>query len=233
MKQTLEFLAEIELGIYLLLGLLAVVYFRQLMLSYHAWRHSIFGLEKEIAQRKFIASTTILVLVTAMAFSVFILVTFVLPGLPDPYEGDPAALQVGLDGTPSATQSLDATQDILLLNTAETAIPEQQALISNCVVGELEITSPQPEETVRGVVEIKGTVNPSNFGSYKYEYSTTGILQWKTIAAGNEIVIDASLGFWYTNSLIPGDYYLRVVPLDNQGVALTPCVIHVFVESSD
>ena len=50
---------------------------------------------------------------------------------------------------------------------------------------------------------------------------------WATILAGTEVKVNDVLGQWDTTALTPGDYQLRVVVTDNQGVAQTPCVIPI------
>jgi hypothetical protein len=108
-------------------------------------------------------------------------------------------------------------------------LESQEDLVSECITDVLEITSPVDGEQVSGTVELIGSVNVEDFGSYKYEYSTTGTINWITIAAGNQLKLDESLGFWYTSSLTPGPYLLKLVPLNNLGEELTPCIITVEV----
>ena len=97
--------------------------------------------------------------------------------------------------------------------------------------GVLEMTAPKQDDTVSGVVEILGSVDTPSFGSYYYAYSNTGeTLNWQTIAAGSEVTKEGSLGFWYTANLVPGDYYLRLVALDNDGKEQSNCIIRVYVE---
>ena len=119
-----------------------------------------------------------------------------------------------------------------ILGTPDVA-PAQEALVSDCIQDQVEITSPADGEEVSGTVELIGSVNVENFGSYKYEYSTTGTINWVTIAAGDQLKLEESLGFWYTSSLPPGDYLLRLVPLDNTGRDMTPCIIYVEVVSEE
>jgi hypothetical protein len=105
----------------------------------------------------------------------------------------------------------------------------QENLVSDCLEDVLEITSPADGGQVSGTVELIGSVNVADFGSYKYEFSTTGTINWVTIAAGNQLKLDESLGFWYTSALTPGPYLLRLVPLNNLGEEMTPCIITVEV----
>ena len=93
----------------------------------------------------------------------------------------------------------------------------------------LAINSPEHDAEVSGVVEIVGSVNMPNLGSYYYDYSTMGEPDWQTIAAGSMTRLKESLGFWYTNDLTPGPYMLRLVALDNDGKESGACVIVVHV----
>ncbi len=97
----------------------------------------------------------------------------------------------------------------------------------------LEIESPAHQNEISGVVELVGSVNTENFGSYKYEYSTMGEPNWQTIAAGSGTRIDENLGSWYTNDLPSGEYMLRLVALDNDGIEQSACVILVNVASNE
>jgi len=76
-----------------------------------------------------------------------------------------------------------------------------------------------------------GTVNIDNFGFYKYEYTEPGNPIWKTIAGNSEEKNDEQIGIWNTSQLVPGDYLLRLVVLDNENNEYPACVISVRVVS--
>jgi hypothetical protein len=132
--------------------------------------------------------------------------------------------------TPTVTLSA-RDEDSTTVLSAATAI--QESLVSECIADTIEITSPADGEEVSGTVELIGSVNVQNFGSYKYEYSATGTINWVTIAAGDQLKLNESLGFWYTSALPPGSYLLRLVPLDNTGENMTPCIIRVEVVAEE
>lgn len=213
-----------SVGIFFLLGLGILIYLMKFLRGLREWRKSVFGLERGLAQRKIISATTGLTLLVLLLVGEFLLVTVVGPQMPGQPEsitspGDPLA-------TPTATLSVEETQ-----NSTSFATPAEEAqnLESQCIEDVLEITSPEDGEAVSGTVEIVGSVNVEDFGSYKYEYSTTGDINWITIAAGNQLKLDESLGSWFTSALTPGTYYLQLVPLNNVGEELTPCIISVEV----
>jgi hypothetical protein len=167
--------------------------------------------------------------VTGLALSVllfigeFLLATIISPQMPS----------IAVVETPTAEFVLSGTETLaaeeVLGSPTPAATISQASLVSECVEGVTEITSPQNGDTVSGTVELIGSVNVENFGSYKYEFTNTGAINWITIAANNTLKLDESLGFWYTSNLTPGTYLLQLVPLDNTGEELTPCIIAVKV----
>ncbi len=226
MQQVIRFLSNIELIVYFILGFIAILYLRRLLIALKELRGSVFGLEKEAAQRKVVSAVTVLVLVGFFTLGEFIVVTFLLPELPQqPSYATPTIDVLATDtATPPSPETVGE-------ETVQETYPQTEVsgVSSTCIADVLEFTYPEAGDSVSGVVELTGTVNIENFGSYKYEYSTTGEINWITVAAGGEIRIEDSLGYWYTTSLTPGDYLLRLVALDNQGIELPPCVINVKV----
>jgi len=211
-------------GIFILLGIGLVIYLRKFLRGLREWQGSVFGLEKDLAQRKLISATTGLTLLLLLLIGEFLLLTVIGPRMrlvPDNFGEITNPL-----GTPTATlsDSVDQNLEPILAPTIE-----QEDLVSECPEDVLEITSPNEGEQVSGTVELVGSVNVEDFGSYKYEYSTVGTINWVTIAAGNQLKLDESLGFWYTSALTPGPYLLRLVPLNNLGEEMTPCIISVEV----
>lgn len=224
LNSVLRVLIEYSVGFFVLLGLGIVIYIRKFILGLREWQVSVFGLERSIAQRKLITATTGLTLLLLLLIGEFLVLTVVGPRMPS------LALSVTptIDPFASPSATLSAAEE--LANTPQpTPTIGQEMLVSECVAGQLDITSPQDGEAVSGTVELIGTVNIADFGSYKYEYSTTGAVYWVTIAAGNQLKLDENLGFWYTSDLPSGTYLLQLVPLNNLGDELTPCIITVEV----
>lgn len=214
--------------IFVLLGLGILIYIRKFIVGLREWQNSVFGLERKIAQRKLISASTGLTLLVLLLVGEFLVVTVLKPQMPaTTFNATPT---VNPFVTP--TRTLSAVEDP---STAQQPTPTigQDMLESNCQEGVLVINFPEDGETVSGTVEIIGTVNIENFGSYKYEYSTIGAVNWVTIAAGNQLKLDENLGFWYTSSLTPGPYLLQLVPLNNVGEELTPCIIRVEVVAEE
>ena len=170
----------------------------------------------------------------------FFITTFVIPNVPGIVVLNTPTMNVFF--TPTAI--LESNSTITSLNTLQvngtvttetipdsqetaTVTPEGGQALNGCVAGKLDLTAPPDGGNVSGVTQLSGVIQVTNFGFYKYEYSTAGSNTWVTIAAGNEVKSDGSLGNWDVSLLNPGDYQLRLVVYDNQGIALTPCVISV------
>lgn len=226
MDYVIRFLAEFEVPIYLVLGVVVLVYLRRVLVALEEKRGAIFGLEREAAQRKVVAATSVLILVGLLTVGEFIVATFLAGELTQaPSFATPTievlttptttlAGPVPSDATPTATKYPQA---------------EIEGIESACINDVLEIENPAHLSEITGVVELVGSVNTENFGSYKYEYSTMGEPTWQTIAAGSGTRVDESLGSWYTSDLPAGEYMLRLVALDNDGIEQTACVVVVTV----
>lgn len=217
-------LVTFSTGIFILLGLGFVIYLRKFIKGLREWQGSVFGLEKDLAQRKLISASTGLTLILLLVIGEFLLITVISPRM----SLVPSQSASSIDPLASPTTTLSAMVD-QTPQPADISGEPQETLESDCIEDVLEITFPADGEQVSGTVELIGSVNVADFGSYKYEFSTTGTVNWVTIAADNQLKLDESLGFWYTSALTPGPYLLSLVPLNNLGEEMTPCIITVEV----
>lgn len=215
--------------IYILLGVGMLIYFRMLMIGVREWQKSTFGLERRIAQRQLITASTGLFLLFLILIGEFLLVTFFEPLMPSQTTEAQLALYPLVE--PTFALPVDENEQQSVDETPGNVITDE--LVFECVEDRVEITFPADGNRISGSVEIIGSVNVDNFGSYKYEYSPTGNINWVTIAAGNQLKLNESIGFWFTSALVPGRYLLRLVPLDNAGTELTPCIVAVEVISEE
>ena len=205
------------MAIYLILGVAAIFALRGLIVGWVEWQRSLFGLEKEFAFNKIRGAGVVLILLVMVALSQFCFVSFVVPMMPS------TALKptptVNLLVTPGAGGEQMTAQPAMAPEGSE-----------GCVPGQLIITSPAPNEEIKGKITIKGTINVENFGFYKYEYSAGNDI-WVTVAAGDKVIVDGELGNWDLTQLTPGDYQLRLLVTDNTGAALPPCSLPVKVRA--
>jgi hypothetical protein len=221
MDELLHFLEKYEIWIYVILGIAGIFYIRRLFLTWRDWRDSVFGLEKENAQRKLTSTLTILVLLALFVIGEFFVVSFIVPSTPQIAISTPT-----LDLLATVTATLPSTNG-LATPTVSDVSAAQAPLSEGCVKGQIEWTAPLPGVTVSSSVELKGTVNVPNLGFFKYEYSEPGSDTWITIAAGNQPLINATIGYWNTSQLASGDYKLRLVVADNQNKLFPACIVQI------
>lgn len=219
MRALLDFLHNYEIFLYILIGLISIMYIRRFMSAWQEARLAIFGLEKEMAGQRMRTNASILVaLVVLMGFT-FLATTIVRPMLP----------QVTVIATPTVAIP---TAEPIALNLAQAAdvTPTVEVTGSqNCVAGQVELSDPRTGMEVTGVITLKGLINVPDFGFYKYEYSQPGNSTWMIIAANGTIDPEGSLGLWDTTLLVPGDYLLRLVVTDNRSNVIGVCVVGVKV----
>jgi len=227
MNEILRFLKTYEVWVYVLLGLVGLVYVRKLILALIEWRGAIFGLERENAQRRLSEATSMIILLFLLAAGQFLLVSFVSPSLPDVQALATPTLNILATQTATLPVGTPASLSETLLP-GTTLQPVTQSS-TGCIADQLEFTFPESGNEIKGMAELKGTVSVEDFGFYKYEYTQPGSSTWLTIAAGNSTILDGILGVWDTSQLIPGDYLLRLVVTDHQGQELSPCVIPIRV----
>lgn len=223
MNAVFLFLGKYEVIIYLLLLLWSLFVFRWLWRAWREWRQAYFSLEREITMRRFVQAIIVSALILILACGQTIVASFIVPGLPaSAMKGTPT---VDLLGGPVSADSPELAS-ALALTPARVA---PAAGSEGCVPGVMEISSPVSGDSVSGVVKIIGTVSVPNFAFYKYEFAAIGSELWATISAKRDSITKGELGEWFTGTLTPGEYQLRLVVVDTQGVALPACVITVRV----
>jgi hypothetical protein len=158
-------------------------------------------------------------LILGLVFAEFFIATFIAPSLPA--SDIMATPTLNLLVTPEGTLSPGST--------ALAVTQPAPSGMSGCVPDKIMISAPKPGEEVKGTIKITGTADAPNFAFYKYEVAPVGSQNWATIAAKQNPVKDTDLGEWNTLPFTNGDYFLRLVIIDNVGASLEPCVIAVRV----
>ena len=216
------FLATYEALIYILLVLVGVFLGRWLWRTWKAWRGAIYGLEREVSQRRFARALAANVIWFALLLGEFVIASFIVPSMPASiFIPTPT---VDLLTTPTGTISADMAATLDARPT-----PQSEDFSEGCVPDKRIITSPVPGENLSGIVNLVGTVNVEDFGFYKFEIAPAGSETWSPIYAGREIIQDDILGRVDTAGLIPGDYRLRLVVTNNIGEAMEPCEVLIRV----
>lgn len=222
MAEFYKFLSSYEVLIYIALAIGVLFSLRWLWRSWTEWRNAIYKLEKEFSTRRLGQSAAVSILLVLLFCFEFSMTSFVIPGLPaEVFLTTPT---VDFISTPTGTLSA-----AMMTQFASGGAGGSTSQPVGCVPGQLFLSSPAPGDEISGIIDLIGTVNIPNFGFYKYEVAPGGSDTWATISAGRNPVTESSLGRWDTTALTPGDYQLRLVVTDNQGLALPPCIVPVRV----
>jgi hypothetical protein len=238
MEEVFRFLNTYQLWIYLILGAATLLSLRNVLIAWQERQISIFGLERESAQRRMTEAGSVLIFLCLLMAAEFLVASIVYPDMPNTSalatptialtnEGELAAA-----GTESSALPLETPE-----GTPTIAVSDDE---NGCIPGQIEWLDPLNAETetqitdstLRGQVILRGTVTLANLGFYKYEYNTAGTDIWTPIAAGTSSIFEGPLGgegsgVWDTSQLEPGDYRLRLVVVDNVNNVYPPCVISV------
>lgn len=223
MEAILRFFVLYAPLVYLLLAVGVLLVIRRLLRSLREGHDAVFGLEREMAQRRTNQAVAALVIILLIGLGELVLSSFLAPGMPA--SSMLTTPTINLLAVPTSTLS----PELMATLGAATPMATPGAEASGCIPGQIMLTFPAPASEVKGQITLKGTVDIPNFGFYKYEVAPMGSDNWSTIQAGREVVTDGALGLWDTTELTPGDYMLRLVVTDNQGQALPPCVVPVRV----
>ena len=243
MTEFLGFLKTFEVWIYILVGVLAVIYFRRLLRARNEWQLSLFGLERENARARFARALSMFVLAVLLGLGEFVVTTFVVPNtaglqpLSTPTLNPLAATEAGGlssagTGTPGAAGGLlgspqGATPGALTVMVSGTPVT------SGCIPGQIEWTSPKDGSQVQGKVELRGTVQVSDFGFYQYAYRSADGDQWTVLAAGDQMGTDEVLGgVWDTTQLAAGPYQLQLLVANSQNNWYPACIVKVEVTAT-
>jgi hypothetical protein len=79
LNSILRGLITYQIGIFIILGLGFILYLRQFLKGLSAWRESVFGLERNLAQRHLFSALTGLVLLFLLVLGEFLLVVVIKP----------------------------------------------------------------------------------------------------------------------------------------------------------
>lgn len=230
MLELFHFLVDYQIWIYAVLGVLALIYLIRVISAWKERYSTIFGLEREDAQRRLNSALAVFILLILLIAAEFILVTFVIPEWP----------MVMMTQTPEPTAEeempmITPPSDNGGLTVVSTPVgaPANSAvsrLSSGCIPNQLEWLSPVSGDVIEGSYMLEATVNVQDMAFYNWAFSPVEDQQnWQTLSAGNLPVIENDLGLWATTQVANGDYVLRLMVYDLNNQQLPPCDIYIRV----
>jgi hypothetical protein len=229
MEESLVFVEENQVWIYVVLALAGLLYVRLAIARYGDYQRTFFGLERERARTRLIPAGTMLGLVVFGFVVVFISTTFAGPALP--ISSRPTEVPtVSLLRTPDGSGILEDEIELA------TAISGEDSSVLSCSNSKATLRYPEDGDSISGRIEIQGVANIDGFAFYKLEIRSVALNdEWRAIAAGVNSICGPDcedqyvLGTWDTSLVTPGEYEFRLVVLDTVGNAPMPCTIKLRV----
>lgn len=231
MIEFFHFLVDYQLWIYAILGILALIYLIRLI---NAWREryaTIFGLEREDAQRRLNSALAVFILLILLIAAEFVIVTFVIPEWPLVMM-TPTAEPTSAGDEEEMLITPPADSGLVIVSTPQGAVPNSvvSAISSGCIPGQLEWLDPVSGDVIDGSYILHATVNVQDMAFYNWSFSPVGDEQnWQTLSAGNLPVIEGELGLWATTQVPNGDYILRLTVFDLNNQELPSCDVFIRV----
>lgn len=223
-RQLISILETYQRHIFIILGLLLLLYLRQFLVALDERHSSIFGLERETAQRRLNSALAMIVLIVLMAATEFIVIS-----LPQRMEA------AGTDLAPVedlAEESPDTGTDESIAEIS----PADSITTAGCIEGQLEWIDPSYGEEISGLYPLRATINVKDQGRYDYSYMRMdGQHDWVKINGGSGPVIEDDLTQWATAQADGGDgeYALRIQVYNIVDAPLTPCDVVVTVNNRE
>jgi hypothetical protein len=239
MTVLIELIDNFAIWIYVACGLTALVYLRVIYLAKKERGASLFTIEKEVATgRAYRATFTILgVLVIAglVAFVDLYLAPTLSVAVGNSTPTGPLVLPTHTATPVPSPPTATPTRGTLVRPTPPwTPTPEQTATPNvapaSCPDQLARITYPGVNQTVGGVVEIRGTANTPDFQFYKVEFSFgDGSGEFHVVdELKYSVVEDGVLVVWNTGDL-SGPVTLRLTVVNMDGNYPPPCEVPVVV----
>lgn len=226
----LEFIARIDVALYVLIGIGVLLALNEARKARRQQHMTIYALEREAARNRGRHALRRVAILMALVLVVYIMANIITPNVTMTVEEPTPTPAVFVTPEPTATEIILLFPTItptLNLGTGDTV---ETGDIDGCEVIGTTITSPAPGETVSGQVAVEGEANIIAFLQYRFEVngpSTQG--EWVVVGTYNT-ARTGSLGSWDSTSLIPGEYQFRLVVFRTDGSYLAPCQIPVTVE---
>lgn len=241
MTVLIELIDNFAIWIYIACALTILVYLRVIYLARKERGASLFTIEKEVATGKAYRATFtilgLLVVVSLVAFVDLYLAPSMGVALSNGTPQPPVVLPTPTDTPPPPTPTATATRGPLVRPTPPwTPTPEETPTPvvrpASCPDPTARITSPGVNQTVRGLVEIRGTANTDFFQFYKVEFcfgNNTGEFHVIDDLKYSRVE-DAVLVVWNTGEL-SGPVTLRLTVVNVDGNYPPPCEVPVIVQA--
>jgi hypothetical protein len=240
MTVLVKLIADYAIYLYVIAGLIAVVFLRAFTVARHERENSIFTLERESATGRMVQGIIGFLVMLIIIGGVFYTSQTLVEEIPLPEATPTPTVLVVLPpsptpppilptppptGTPRPRPTLAAT--VTLTPTVE--VPT--IVLAQCSTPGVNIAQPGNGSVASGVIQIVGSATIPDFWYYKFEFRPSGADAWTFIQRFDTPINGGILAAWDTRTVASGDYQLRLVVVDKTGNYPEPCILQLSVQN--
>jgi hypothetical protein len=235
-----KLIADYAVWLYLLLGLVALLFVRTYLVARRERENAIFALEREQASGRMTQATMGFLVTIILVGGVFYTSQTLVEEIPLPEVTPTPTALIVLPPSPTPPPLLPTPTPTgtprprPTLPPLETEVPTPEAsvgVLANCLNPGVRISEPGTGAGVSGVLQIVGSASIPDFWYYKFEFRGNGFGDWTFIQRFEEPISGGILGAWDTRSVPSGDYEFRLVVLEKSGNYPEPCVVLLSVQN--
>lgn len=241
MTVLVKLIADYAVWLYLVLGLVALLFLRAYLVARRERDNSIFALERESATGRMAQATMGFLVTLILVGGVFYTSQTLVEEIPLPEATPtptalivlpPTATPPPLLPTPTPTDTPRPRPTLPPLEASTPPTPETSpGVAASCPNPGVRISEPGTGATVSGVIQMIGSANIPDFWYYKFEFKGNGFGDWTFIQRFDTAISGGILGAWDTRSVPSGDYEFRLVVVDKTGNYPEPCTLLLSVRN--
>jgi len=158
MAEVLRFFVQYEAVLYFVIGLGGILYLYRFWLAWQEVSSAVYELEREASRTRLNQAAVTLFALLIFAFIIFVMVTFVATTLPAQSLLATPTLDLTIAASGGPTPS---SRETVSVSTA-TPLPTVSVDPEACIPESINISAPESGDTLRGAVEVRGTVDVPN-----------------------------------------------------------------------
>jgi hypothetical protein len=240
MTVLVKLVADYAIWLYLIVGLVAVIFLRAYMIAHHERENSIFTLERESATSRMVQAIIGFLVTLIIVGGVFYTSQTLVEEIPLPEASPTPTVLVVLPPSPTPPPILPTPtptgtprpRPTLVVGTTVTATVEVPTVVlANCPNPGVNIAQPGNGAAASGVIQIVGSATIPEFWYYKFEFRPSGADAWTFIQRFDTPISGGILAAWDTRTVASGSYELRLVVVDKTGNYPEPCILQLAVQN--
>ncbi len=240
MTVLVKLIADYAIYLYVIVGLVAIIFLRAYTIAHHERENSIFTLERESATGRMIQAIIGFLVMVIIIGGVFYTSQTLVEEIPLPEATPTPTVLVVLPPsptpppilpTPTPTGTPRPRPTLVIATTLTPTVEVPTVVVASCPNPGVNIAQPGNGAVASGVIQIVGSANIPEFWYYKFEFRPSGADDWTFIQRFDTPISGGILTAWDTRTVASGNYELRLVVVDKTGNYPNPCILQLTVQN--